>query len=561
MSSMIPPTDEERQLLRFLDSVDSECETVKKTVGKNWEENIRQVRGDQWKLRRSPYFLANLIKKSLKSKIGALTETGPQIRVQALKKGLDKSSRVLYNAGKSLFDREHTKDSIYKVSQFGMTMGCGFFNIPYDKVDDEIHIEFVDPRQVFLDPAVTEGTKIEKGQYIRIDTVLPLHDIRSRYPGRGMLVTPDEKYGTFSQGNSSTKTSLLETILSSLPRPYRPGTVSKQGPIPRALIKEYWIKDPQVNTKGELLFPGGRHIVRSQNIILLDEKNPYWDGGWPLVMFEWDVDFDSPWGLDEIQDLRRIQEAINRMGDAWVRNVLLGSNFRVIADIDALDADQWDKLDNEAGLIIRKKPQRQFEYVPPTELGPTIPNTMASFIQLIDLLTGNMDTQGGQNPATESSMLDGLQMARQTLIRSVSRRLESALERVGQKLISRIFQYYNSDRVLLQLGPDRDWLSYTFERLKILEDDDGSPRPPKEVSKYFKDYQFLVTPGSSLALSRVQRTMTLMQIRSATGFVPSVKRILQEADLGDVDSMIKEGLEELTTIPSPPPAKGKSGKA
>lgn len=560
MANLVPPQDEERQLLRFLDAIDSETDSVKRNVGRSWEENIRQVRGDQWRLKRSPYFLANLIKNSVKRKVGALTETAPQIRVQALKVGLDKSSNVLYNTAKSIFDRDNTRDTIYKVGLYGMTMGSSFFRVSYDPVGNDVHVEFVDSRRVFLDPGISDGTNMDDGEYVRLDTVLPLHRIRSRYPGRGMLVTPDEKYGSFPQGAGTQRTSILSQVLSTMPRPYRPGVVTKQGPIPRALVKEYWVRDPQINTSGELLFPGGRHVVRSQNIILRDEPNPYWDGGWDLVLFEWDVDFDSPWGLNEVEDLRRIQEAINRMGDAWVKNVLLGSNFKVIADLDALDPDQWDRLDNGEGLIIRKKPQRQFDYVPPIELGTTIPTSMAAFIQLIDLLTGNMDTQGGKNQATESSTLEGLQMARQTLIRSVARRMESALERVGQKLISRIFQYYNGDRVLFQLGPNRDWISYIFERMKILEDDKGNVRPIEDVQKYFRDYRFLITPGSSLALSRIQRTMTLLQLRSATGFAPSVKRILSEADIGDVDSIMREGLEELNTIPPPPPPKGRGGR-
>ena len=230
-----------------------------------------------------------------------------------------------------------------------------------------------------------------------------------------------------------------------------------------------------------------------------------------------------------------------------------------MADVDALDPDQWDKLDNEAGLIIRKKPQRTFEYVPPTELGPTIPNTMSSFIQLADMLTGNTDVQGGPSEAQSSSVLEGLQAARQTLVRSVSRRLESALERVGQKLISRIFQYYNSDRIFFQLGPSRDWISYVYERLRILEDDKGNARDPEQIRTMFRDYKFLVSPGSSLAISRVQRTMTLLQLRGATGIAPSVRRILNEADIGDPDALLAEGMEELKHLPPPPPPK-KSGK-
>jgi hypothetical protein len=134
------------------------------------------------------------------------------------------------------------------------------------------------------------------------------------------------------------------------------------------------------------------------------------------------------------------------------------------------------------------------------------------------------------------------------------------LERVGQKMISRIFQFYTSDRVLFQQGATREWMAYTYVRQQLLLDDDGNARPLEEQEKLFRDFKFLVTPGSSLAATRVQRTMAALQLRSATGVAPSVRRILQEADMGDPDELMKEGLEEAKYLPEPPPPKGKGGR-
>lgn len=549
--------DTERQVIQFLDAIDGEAESSRREAAKNWEENIRQVRGDQWRLRRAPYFSANIIKNELKKKVATLTEVKPQIHVRATRPNLDKASHILYNACKAIFDKNSTEDAIYRVGQFGMTVGAAFLGIFYNKLENDIEVCFIDPRRVYIDPSVTAAADLDKAQYVRIDSVIPLHEIRRLYPGRGALVKPSERASTYVAGKG--RPSVIASVLSMLPRTYKPGQPQKSGPIPRAEIKEYWIKDYQDNIEGSLLFPGGRHIVRAGDIILVDEANPYIDGGWPLEMLEWDTDFDSPWGMDEVQDLRRIQEAINRMGDAWVHNFLLGSNFKIIADLDALDSDQWEKLDNDAGLIIRTKPNRRMEFQPPIEPSPTTPTNLEALIRLCSLLTGNIDMQG-RSQATGSAALEGLQGARHTLVRSVARRLETMLERVGQKIISRIFQHYTSDKVLFQQGPSREWISYTYERQKLLEDDNGDPRPAEEISKMYRDYRFMITPGSSLAMTRIQRTMALLQLRSATGFAPSVRRIIQESDIGDPDVVMKEGIEELGKIPSPPPAKGRSGK-
>jgi len=553
----LPPRGEELTLIRFLDALDSEAEASKREIARPWEENIRQVQGDQWKIKRAPYFLVNIMKNQVKRKVSAVTEMRPQIRISAQKPGLTKAASVLYNATRSIFDRNETDDVFYRMCLFAMTLGPGFLSTTYDPIEDDIVVSFVDPRRVYIDPGIQSGADLRHAQYIRIDTITSLAEIRKRFPGRGALVTPDERLSTY-EGKS--KTSLISAALSMLPRPYHPGVSRKSGPIPRAELRDYWINDPQINTSGELLFPGGRHVIRSGNIILVDESNQYWDGGWPIDMFEWDVDFEHPWGIGEVQDLRRLQEAINRMGDSWIKNLLLGGNFRVIADADALDPDQWDKLDNDAGLIVRKKPNRQFDYQAPIAADPGTPTAIQALMQLCDLLTGNLDPSGGKGETGPGAGLEGLQSSRQALIRSVARRFESLLGRVGQKIISRIFQYYTSDRILFQQGPSHEWISYTFERQKLLEDDDGNVRPSEERARMYRDFKFLVTPGSSLASTRIQRVMAALQLRAATGVAPSIRRVLAEADLGDPDELIQEGLEELAKLPPPPPPKGKGGR-
>jgi len=556
-----PPKWDEVLVNRFLDSIDGEAESSRREIQKSWEENIRQVRGDQWRLQRSPYFLANIIKNQVRRKVASLTEGKLQFHVGALRPDLDKASQIIYQTIKSVLDRSSIEDVNWRLGQFAMTLGSAFVGSSYDSTTNEIGVPFIDPRRVWLDPGLSSPEEMDQAQYVRIDTVLPLADIRRRFPGRGLLVKPSDRYSSYVEGSLRSKTTILGSVLQAMPRPYRPGTPTKAGPIPRAELREYWVRDPQINDDGSLKFPGGRHLIRSGSVLLLDEANPYWDGGWPIDMLVWDIEYDQAWGQDEVQDLRRIQEAINRSGDAWILNLLLGSNFKIIADSDALDPDQWEKLDSEAGLIIRKRPNRSLEYQAPVAPSDVIPGALSGLIQLTDLLTGNVDRGGADSPARASSALEGLQLAKQTLIRAVARRMETMWERMGQKLISRVFQFYTSDKVLYQQGPSREWVSYTFERQKLLMDDKGRTRPAEERQQMFKDFKFMVTPGSSLAQTRIQRTMAALQLRSATGFVPSVRRILEEADLGNAEELIREGLEELKTLPPPPPVKGRGGRS
>jgi len=555
-----PPAAEEIQLLRFLDGLDSEAETSKRDVSRHWDENLRQARGDQWRDdNRPPHFMANIIRHQIRKSVGTLTETKPQIQVSAIKPNLDKAAVILYNTIKAIWDRGGTYDAIYRACQAADTFSASFVTTTYNPLINEIEVNYVDPRQVYIDPALTTEYDLGGCQYVRIDHIMALNDVRRRYPGRGALVKPDDRLSSQYQSAGRNR-SVFSSILSMMPRPYRPQGGSKPGPIQRAEVREYWFRDYTANTSGGLLYPGGRHVLRSGNVILLDEKNPYWDGTFPIDMFVWDIDLDNVWGIDGIQDLRRIQEAINRLGDSFIHNALLSSNFRIIADMDALEPEQWEKLDNEPGLIIRKRPARQIEYQAPSPLDASVFTTIQAMMQMGDLLSGNNDPGGGRSSAQGSAALEGLQTPKQTTLRAIARRMESMLERVGQKLISRVLQFYTSDRVLFQLGPTQEWVAYTFVRQTLLEDDKGTALPPEEREQMFKDFRFMVTPGSSLAFTRMQRTMALLQLRTATGVAPSLRRIIQEADIGDPDEVIKEGIEESKKLPQPPPPKGKGGR-
>src|SRR5216684_192611 len=99
-----PTTTEEVEVNRFLDGLDAESESAKREATQTWEENLKQMRGDQWRLRRSPYFLANIIKNQQKRKVAALTEAKPQFRVAAYRPDLSKAAEALYQVSKSIFD-------------------------------------------------------------------------------------------------------------------------------------------------------------------------------------------------------------------------------------------------------------------------------------------------------------------------------------------------------------------------------------------------------------------------------------------------------------------------
>lgn len=553
---MADKTLEERGLLNYLNMIDGEAEASKARSARTWEENLRLVRGEgQWKGQAPPIFQLNILGNQVERKVARVTEAKPTFSVVSRRGNLSQMARVLDQTCRGVLEMQDFVLTSERIVRFAMQVGCGFVNVCWDKAandgEGDIAIVALDPRSVYIDPAVTEAAKLAKtARYIRIDHVWSLDQIRETFPGRGHLVTPDPRYSRYQDLRGTRPMGMLSAALDLLPRVFRPNEPNRDGPVERTILKEYWIRDPDVRT-----WPGGRHILRSGDIVLDDVANQYWDREPSVEMIDWRMDVSSPWGIDDIQDLKKLQESVNRLGDAIMRNALFNSQAWVIADNDALDAEQWKRVTAEGGLIVKKRPTREFRRDPP----PALPNYLFQFLQAIpsmaDLLTGNDDGARGRSARnTIEAVVDGLQTAGSPLARLIARRYESFVARIGQKLISRIIQFYDTDRLLTHYDLSGELINFLYERDKIRLDDQGEPVSPDEMRRLFNHFRFVVAPYSSQAMTKFQRAQTgigLWQAASGRGF--PWRRVLENADVGDPEVLMKEAREEQESGMLPPP--------
>jgi len=104
---------------------------------------------------------------------------------------------------------------------------------------------------------------------------------------------------------------------------------------------------------------------------------------------------------------------------------------------------------------------------------------------------------------------NSLQVASQAIVRLRARSFEQFLSRIGQKLISRIFQFYTTDRVIKILGPDGNIRQYEWVRKQIMDPIqryyEGDYR--QKLHSAFRDLQFKVVEGSSLAMNKIQKVI------------------------------------------------------
>lgn len=207
--------------------------------------------------------------------------------------------------------------------------------------------------------------------------------------------------------------------------------------------------------------------------------------------------------------------------------------------------------------MLSKTPGRNVEHLPATQFGGTTLDFMRYIVSMVEMNVGLTDgaMQGkGRVELRSGSQLEGLQQAAQILVRSQARRLEAFLERVGQKLISRIFQYYTDDRILIYNGND-EIKQYQFQKDKLreeiisqaveaatdeaLEETNAAMENGESLEKAFvdpkdkltpelilhhvrgawKNFRFKVIPYSSMSSTKIQRAM-LVQELAQQGYLP-----------------------------------------
>jgi hypothetical protein len=565
------PEGKEKDLLSWLDKIDIEGKVWRDAADMGrWAQNIDWYLGKRY-LNTAPKFAANVIRPTLDRRNSLLTEQKPNGKFMPWRDGLQQAATIL----EQLFDAEwHATEmqmNIEEMLQIGAVLGSAGIDAAWNPGghfgEGAFDPVVLDPRQVGFDPYVRRARLLDKAQYIWIETVKNVWELQRDYPGRGMMVTADKSVSSIATGNPNQSQSVLAQLSTSYQaRQQR----LEAGPVPRKVVREYWIRDPAMSGTGQPKFPLGRKVERAGELILDDGEQPYWDGQWPVVWYDGKPDIDSVWGRSEVEALRYIADAVNRIGNLFVENSILGGNLVVIADADAITNETRNKLTNAAGLIIPKKFGRTLEYRPPQPMPPHMLQFVTFALRFIDYLVGLNDGQlegRGRIEMRSGVQLEGLQNAAQVLIKANARRLEAWLERFGQKWLSRVFQYYTGSRLLHYIGQNNEYQEWQFnyrelqgEFVKMLKadgKDTSNSEALKEMMKTaWRQFAFKIQPFSSLSSNKVARTQMLASLVEM-GVLPRAK-LLREVGYDNPNELMQDAQKEIAQFgPPQPPPKGK----
>ena len=512
----------------------------KEQRSQQWESFKNFYRGkNQWPKRRPGYkvsALLNFMPSNLERKAALLSDTKPKIEIKPRKKGLDDTCLILSKIISGIWDEREVHQKLVELAMHAQIFGVGFTNTLFDKSldggDGDIDIAVPDPRSVLIDPNLRRSYLLHDSEYTILEDIIPLTVAQDRWPKRADLMRPSPDHSMYTPIRN---TSMLNRMVSHI---WKPSNQAESVPsaIPKVSIREFWIKDRSETPGGKTRFRRQcRKVTMINDLIVSDGSNPYWDGQFPLDMMEWHMDMDTPWGWGDVELLKGPQELINKIMATVVENAIMMSNAIWVGDADALSKKDWDKLSNEPGSTVRVRPGKQMRREP----GVPLPNyvfELANYFKSVGIeeLSGMVDVMKGvRTGQVESGVaIESLQLMAQATIRLKARMMEGMLKRIGQKLIARIFQYWTSDRIVNLIGSDESFRQYEFIRSDLIRKHKG------RIEDAFKDYQFMVVPGSSLAISKMQKVMMATQLFQM-GIIDELE-LLQTMDYPNAEKVAKK---------------------
>jgi hypothetical protein len=222
-------------------------------------------------------------------------------------------------------------------------------------------------------------------------------------------------------------------------------------------VLECWLRqhEPTTINNRHSIFDFWRCVVVAGNHVLLDV--PAYDlwshGQHPYQRFVAD-DTGEFWGQSLVEDLASCQITLNRLLSSTVHNIDLCGNPPFLEG--GRSGIPRTRIPNRPGTRISVTGDiNQAKWMEPVPLQPVIPNLIQFFVTEMERISGLSAVTRGFTPTgrNASDVLDSVQEAGFTRIRSHLRGLEWALRAAYEQIACLIVENYDAPRLLAITGP------------------------------------------------------------------------------------------------------------
>lgn len=338
--------------------------------------------------------------------------------------------------------RTKMREKLISNSIYTFVLGTSVIMLPYvysdnDEFDGNVCPVIVNPFNLYPDPL---ATSVEDAEYIIYATYEHENKLKKRYPEYSDKIDGgDIKYeelANFKNENARITNQIL--LLEVWCRDYT------------TIEYEEIDKNGEKTKKKKFKYPKGRVIICAPELELVfeDKENPYESGRFPFFIFKnTNVPFKF-WGEGEVKYLLSPQQAVNDLSNQVIDNAKHTANMQWIIDKNA--GIPKGELTNRPGLIIRKNPGAEVRRDSPPSMPMYVSEMITRNEQAIEVISGVHDITRGQTPTgiESASAIQALQEAANQRIRLKITLLEETLSDMGNEWLSRMKQFWKSNRVI-----------------------------------------------------------------------------------------------------------------
>lgn len=520
---------EEEQVVKMVNEIYRKNKAHRAKYDKNWIEDYKMFRGEQWKNKRPAYRhseVINLVFQTIQSTVPQMTDARPKFEFLPQEPQDQNISEILNHLSTSDWEKggwsNPLLELIYDAAFYGIGYGCVKFDKEALDGMGSVVFESEDPLYVYPDPNAREIN--DEGRRSRNLCIAKPEDIsalKRRYPKFAKYIKADlQDLSKYDRTVTNDDDSMYLSPASDKILLEGSDKFSQMSHRDLALEITVYMKDDttvtekQVTTDGQevrikrLKYPNGRKIVVVNNIPIVDEEMEYDDKRFPYFKY---VNYLLPrefYGISEIEQLKGPQRTFNKLVSfALDVLTLMGNPIWIVDHNSGIDTDN---LYNRPGLIVEKNQGAEVRRESGVQLQPYVMNMIDHFKSWFDDVGGSKDvSRGAADGVTAARAIEALQEAANTRVRQKARVLDRSLQEFGQLYASRVFQYYTAPRVFRLTADDgseqyfRVSMDSTEEGTKVTFNGFNGEKPtePKEML-LVRDFDVRVTTGSTLTIAK-----------------------------------------------------------
>ena len=523
------------------------------------DKTIQYIQGDQRQRPKSDdlsNYASNRLGKVTTDIVAALTDIKPLFSFRTGNKSFEAQGKILNDLTRAWWLNNFIDLKLGGGIQLALPAGCAYLHLIWNQDlqggHGDLDVVPLDARDV-IPIRPMNSISVQDCTGVVIVSSQTTNYLESKYPHLRGRIKADGGPASYTP-RSTAFGRMMNRVMSPVHKSLQPNAGRQQARIPMKIVYTCYIKDDSVHkgsemlevgygrdrdgnkvayswsydvVPGDLIYPRGRVIVCSDDMVFYDGPNIYWHGRFPLVKLYTDLSFvyqDSWFSKSVIADLVSHQDLINEMINGIADAVKQALQPGAVADSRAVPLAVLEKLNT-------RKPGFKLLHNPTTGPGVQwsearqLPAYLFDFLQFIihevEYLSGSQDLSNlakvKQIPAVES--VEAIMQAMTPATRMRGRLMESALRELAELAKFGFFQFYDAPRRIAMLGPDGISMEdFDFDPGSLVPDPinypeyAGMPRNTRAI-KHSHNFTFFVTPNSMLEVALVTKKMLYLQLR------------------------------------------------